>query len=279
MLRKILLPLDPSPYAASALDYACHIANTCDAEITGLAVLDMPGIENTVGSVPVGGLHYAEKMIDAKRKKEMDHITRLTTRFEDKCRIEGVKCNVSEFQGSPSSRLIQESMYYDMVIMGLRTFYNFNSLDGSGESIESILDSTITPIIAVPEKFAINDNKLKAIVAFDQSQPAARAVQRFAQLVRTAMFEVKVLTCGGDEEPSREALEKVKQYLEAHGFTNVYTEWTSQGKIDAVKERYIDWADIFVLGLHSHHVLVDFMIGSLSRFLIRDGRKLLLLGQ
>ena len=282
MIKKILIPLDASPYTDSAFEYGCQLAKGNDAEITGLAVLDVPGIEKSIGSVPIGGIYFSQNLVEAKKQEELDRIMELVSKFEAKCKEEKVRYSVAECQGSPSDQIIHESMYYDLVIIGLRTYYQTKELNIEGESIEKILDSTITPIIAVPEKITSIPSKggdFRVLVAFNESPPSVRALHRFAQRGCGENYQVKILMSGDEEKESREALKKAQQFLFAHGFSNIDTEWTSQPVIDTVKERYMDWPDEIVLGIHSKHGLVDFMIGSLSRFLIKNGTKLLLLGQ
>ena len=55
---KILLGLDGSSYAEAAVEYACQIALAHSAAITGVAIIDLPGIQSTGGPVPLGGAHY-----------------------------------------------------------------------------------------------------------------------------------------------------------------------------------------------------------------------------
>ena len=45
VIKRILIPLDPSPYSKSALNLACIIAKVYNDELTGLVILDIPGIE------------------------------------------------------------------------------------------------------------------------------------------------------------------------------------------------------------------------------------------
>ena len=90
MLRRILIPLDPSPYAAAAVEYGCFLAKRHDAEVTGLVVLDIPGIEKSVGPVPIDGLQYAERLEEAKAKEAHERIQALLERFKEKCQKEGV---------------------------------------------------------------------------------------------------------------------------------------------------------------------------------------------
>ncbi len=47
---KILLGLDGSDYTQSATQYACQIASKHQAEITGMAIIDIPGEECRAGT-------------------------------------------------------------------------------------------------------------------------------------------------------------------------------------------------------------------------------------
>jgi len=55
MIKRILLPLDASPFTAAATEAACLLAKNQDAQITGLVVIDIPGIKKSIGPVPLGG--------------------------------------------------------------------------------------------------------------------------------------------------------------------------------------------------------------------------------
>ena len=59
---KILLGLDGSPHAQAATEYACQIALAHNAAITGVAIIDQPGIQSSSGPVPIGGTHYEKEI-------------------------------------------------------------------------------------------------------------------------------------------------------------------------------------------------------------------------
>ncbi len=74
MIKRILLPLDPSSYTKTATYIACKIAQLHHAEVTGLVILDLPGIERSIGPIPMGALHYAEKIELAKKVEASQRI-------------------------------------------------------------------------------------------------------------------------------------------------------------------------------------------------------------
>ena len=45
MIKRILIPLDPSEYAQAAIQVGAQIARRTDAELTGLVILDIESIE------------------------------------------------------------------------------------------------------------------------------------------------------------------------------------------------------------------------------------------
>ena len=278
MLKRILIPLDPSPYAQAALNWGCYAAKITGAQITGLAVLDLPGIEKSVGSVPVGGIHYALHLVEKKEQEALEHIQVLLDNFKQKCEEAGVEYKLAERQGSPSTQIIHDSIYYDLVVLGLRTCYHFECIHKQGESAEHIMDHTITPILVVPDRFEEPTGELDALIAFDGSPPSARAMQRFAQLVRTAEFKVTILMSHADMDFAKQELNQAEDYLRAHDFNKIETVWTPQNIVDEIRKNYLDDTNLIVLGAHSKKGLADFMVGSLSKSMIRQENKYLLIG-
>jgi len=283
MIKRILVPLDPSPYTETALEIACFIAKRHDAELTGLVILDVAGIEKSIGAVPAGGLHYAEKLKQVKAKEAGERIEQLLAKFRAKCRREGVRHREAEHQGSPSERIISESNYYDAVTIGMRTHFRFEDSNKGGDTLEEILDESVTPVYAVPAKYsfakAAGESLTKVLIAYDNSLPAARALQRFAQFAIPETQEAILLSAGRDQAAAEFYLSQAEAYLHAHGITRVTTEWTSGKIIDAVRDKYLDWADMVVAGAHSKRGLLDFKLGSLTKFLIKQAKKPLLIGQ
>lgn len=278
MLRRILIPLDPAPYASAAIEYGCYLSKLHGAEITGMVSLDIPGIEKSVGPAPIGTMYYAQKLEKMKEQNAKAHIQLLLDQFTRKCEAAGVAHREAESQGRPSDLIIEDALFYDLLIIGFRTYFHFETSD-KPESVENILDHSITPLLMVPTRFTLGGERPKALVAYNGSLPAARALRRFVRLFKPTHFEINLWMSHKDKAVAYHYLDGAEGYLAAHGVSNVEKTWTPQDKIQAIKEKHLDWADLIVLGAHSKKGLVDFMVGSLSKYLIKTGKKPLLLGQ
>ncbi len=281
MVRRIMVPLDPSPYAAAALEFACHIAKSNNAELTGMTILDVPGIKKHVGPSPIGGMYYAEQLLEKYKREAGEHIDELVKNFSERCEKDGINYRLSGYQGSPSQRISEVSIYFDLIVAGLKTYYRFRSEGSKGNSIDNILDHSITSMIAVPKDFQPpeTDKRMKVLVAFDGSKPAGRALHRFAAMGANDQYDIEILMAHSDKEVAEYHLERAARYLTVHSFKSIKTQWTSMSAINAVEELYIDQVQAVVLGVHSKKSILDFRLGSLSRHLIQRADKLLYLVQ
>jgi nucleotide-binding universal stress UspA family protein len=282
MVKRILVPLDPSAYSLAALNMACTLGKKYKAEITGMVILDLPGIERSIGPIPAGAAYYAERLEKTKVNEAQYRCQELLVQFEKKCKKAGVKYKIAERHGRPSTQIIKESLFYDLIIIGIRTFFHFESQDKAGDSLEKLLDDSITPIYAVPENFIssmMTRNDTKVLIAFDGSYPSARALQRFAQFALPPKPVITLLNSNEDKEKSTHLLTEAENYLKCHGFKVIKKVWTDKHIIDVVKNKYYDKTDLIVLGVNSRKGILQFVLGSLTLSLIKKGKKLLLIGQ
>jgi len=282
VVKRILLPLDPSPYTESVIRVATMIGKMYDAQITGLVVLDIPGIERSIGPIPVGALHYAEKMELAKKVEASQRIEGLIDKFVTKCENEGVACHEAHTQGYPSDQIINESKYYDLMIIGLRTFFHFETSDMTGDSLDAILSEAVAPILGIPSDFDYDiksGRKLKVLIAFNGGVQSARALQRFAQLVNPDYMDITIMNSSDNKKEGIYLLDRAAEYLHSRNIREVKKEWTSQDVKKIVKDKYYDTHDVFVVGAHAREGLFDFMVGSLTKYLLREAKKPVFIGQ
>lgn len=115
---KILLGLDGSNYAEAAKEYACEIAESQDATITGVVIIDLPGIQSSSGPVPLGGAHYEvqreEHLLEETEKK----VLAILEDFIRTCELRNIKTEGHADTGSPFSQIIEESKFHDLTVIG-----------------------------------------------------------------------------------------------------------------------------------------------------------------
>ncbi len=280
MIKRILVPLDPSKYCESALSVAIAMAKRNDSELTGMVVLDIKGIEKSIGPVPAGAMYYAEKLEEKRRKESEKHISQLLDKFKNRCDKEGVKHTQAHSQGEPSQQITGYSRFYDMVVMGLRTYYNFDD-DEKSESLDEILDEGIATIYGIPEKLKLPEEeteRVRSVICFDGSLPSSRALQRYAQFAIPGMMDTVLLNSNVNESDGKHLLEQAEMYLKAHGLEKIRKVWSSHNITRALEEEWLDWCHMVVVGAHSKKIF-DFMVGSLTKYLIANEEKPVLIAQ
>ncbi len=276
MIRRILVPVDPSEYTRAAVAMACELAKKHNAEVTAIGIVDKPGIERSEGGAPIGAIYYAEKAIEHKVDEARRVIMGLFDEFRKTCDEAGVPHRETEKVGDPEKLLMAESRYHDLLIVGLRSSLHFATEEHPEKNLDELLDATITPILAVPVELSELHHVL---VAYDGSLPAARSLQRFAHLAVVPNLAITVLSVQDDEDEARELVTRAEEYLRVYGAKNVTTVYRKGDVIDTVENEFIDKVDTVVLGVHSRLPLVDFVVGSLTKHVIHRGDRAVFLGQ
>lgn len=281
MIKRILVPLDPSPFCKSAVETACRIAKPWNAEVHGLVILDVKGIEDEIGPVPLGGAHYAEHLEKHKLEEAEVRISGLLASFREICARHGALHHEAELQGSPSRSIIDCSALYDLVVIGLRTFFRFETDDRPGDELDRLLAHSSTPVLGVTEKgpgWEYPDGPIRILAAWDGSPAAASSFRECIQSFDPGRIHLKLIRSGGEKAEAEASLKLARGYAESYNVGQVETEWTSQGIVDAVRERHAPWAHLIVAGAHAKKGPFTFMVGSLTKSLIQDKKNPLFIG-
>lgn len=282
MIRKILLPLDSMDHTKAALELAGSIAKRNNAEISGIVVLDIPSIESSIGMVPAGATYYAKELEEHKVDVAVKHINVLLDSFREFCKTHSIRYHIHTRQGTPSNKILEHAMFYDLLFLGNKNNYHINDKSSPIGSFDDIMDHSATPIISVPSELPfsfIEGKPMKTVIAFDGSVQSVRAIQRFAKMRLFDEYDVKIVMADDDPKLAAHYLEDCETYLKSHDFENIETIYINDNIIEYTDNFLYNWADMFVLGAHSKKVMLDFMFGSLTKHLIKKGHKILFTGQ
>ena len=81
----------------------------------------------------------------------------------------------------------------------MRTFFRFDPEGKPGDTLDEILEHSVTPVMGIPQSYAKPEPgaRVKSLILFDGSLPAARSLQRFAQMARPELTEATIVMAGG----------------------------------------------------------------------------------
>ncbi len=268
-VKRILVPLDSSAFSDGAAETACRIAKVHEAEVAGVAVLDSPEIRSSV--VPAIGPYYP-MMMEAVQAK-VNHADKILSdcldRFSGICSKAGIRHIETEYEGIPAQKLLESSIFFDLVVMGLETSFHFETRGGRGDTLDKMLDRTATPLLAVPPSGL--ETVEKVTIAFDGSFSASRALRDFISFGRPYDPEILIATAALPDAEADFLLNNARALLSAHGYTNIATRAFDKSIDVAISGDVIDSSDLVVAGIHSRSKFKAFFVGSFTLELIERG--------
>lgn len=279
MVRRILVPIDPSPFSKGALKTAFRLGGQHGAEVTALAVLDAPGIQQATGPGTPSSMPFVEKAEHLRMAEAHDHNRAMLDEFDRAGTEAGVDHRGLEIQGDPVEVLAREAMYYDLVVVGMQTYLKHETSPKPDGSLKRMLGHLATPILTVGEDGLLFD-KPRVLIAYHDSLASARSLRQFAMVSAFADAQVTLLTACEDKDGGMELLEKAAAYLAAAGYASVSLEWTPEQIVDALRNQYLNRADLVVAGTHTKRSWFEFLaVGSVTDFLLEEGGVPLFIGQ
>ena len=263
---KILLGLDGSAYAQAAIEYASQLALAHNAAITGVAIIDLPGIKSSSGPVPIGGAHYDVHLEEQQLKETEEKAKAILDDFARICDDRKINAVLHADTGRPFSEIIEESKFHDFIVIGKRTFFEYTA-DESYGTLERVLKNGLAPVLAVPD--AVREIK-KVLVAYDNSVPASKVVHMFLLLGIWNACDITLLTVNDDAEAGQKLLENLAEFFESYGIQPKLA--TRSGHPDAAVISYIAENDIdmLVMGAYGRKSVREFFVGSVTQHLIQE---------
>ncbi|MCB1237060.1 MAG: universal stress protein [Verrucomicrobiae bacterium] len=269
-IRRILVPLDVSEFAEAATVRACEIAKAHDATISGMVVLDSPGIRTSVAPADVSYWPLVQDTILKATDDARERIRLARDQFIAICEAEGVPHTETEMEGVPATRILEASVLYDLLVMGLRTFFHFETQDQPGDSLAKVLGRTATPVVAVPSVRTSAPYR-KVSVAWDGSFSSGRAFRDFMAFAAPYDLDLTVMTATDDERQGETLLGQASAFLKSRGVENFQTKSVRTESIDEICSAAFAEADLVVAGIHSKKLLKDLFVGSFTKHLIDRG--------
>ena len=267
MMKDIVVSLSVAEGSGFAGDFAISVADKLDAHVTGVAFVYDP-------LVPVAATGYLPpEVIESQQRDSTDAAKAATDRFSAAAARAGVSAQATRLPASFAGAGDQFGLIarrFDLSIVGQ------SEPDKSAVEeliAESALFESGRPVIMVPyiQKTPIKLDRV--ILCWDGSRAAARAIGDAMPLLEHAgQIEVVIVTNERgkqDEIPGAD----LGQHLARHGL-KVDVKRITEGDIDvadAILSHAADnGADFIVMGGYGHSRLREFVLGGVTRSILRS---------
>jgi nucleotide-binding universal stress UspA family protein len=268
MLKSMLVGLDGSPYSASAIDLGICWAKRHDALLVGVGIIDEPGITRPE-AVPLGAAAFKRErdlalLADTRRKVE-----RFLERFTLQCAEAGVAFKILEDVGQPAHEIALESQRYDLILLGRKTFFQFETVEGQDQTLFQVLKQSPRPVVTVPSAPLAHEGGV--LVAYDGSLQAARALQVFVNLGLATGQSIDVLSIGPSSTQPARLAERALDFLRLH---DVNARAVPLALDEAPGEVLLDYARrhnpaMVVMGVYGQPTWKEFFFGSVTRTMLK----------
>jgi nucleotide-binding universal stress UspA family protein len=267
MIKDIVVNLTGGHPQDFASDYAISLAAGFDAHIAGIAFVYEPVIPGSV----LGGL--PTDLIEAQRSRNTVAAKESIARFESTANAASVSAEArtvdASLAGAPDlfGRIARR---FDIAVVG-----QARQEQGASEelTIEGALFGSGRPLIVVPHTHKQGLKLDRIIICWDGSRPAARAIaDSLPFLQRAKSIDIVVVT--GERDKSGEITgTNMRRHLARHGITVEIKHITrgGAGVQNAILAHASETgADFMVLGGYGHSRLREFILGGVTRSILRS---------
>jgi nucleotide-binding universal stress UspA family protein len=271
-IRDILVCADSSEAGEGRLRLALALARSSRARLTALYVLPESPVATApigLGPVPSSTAVWTEPPQPAGSPREPERADAAETQFRSALRSGALDGEWYLLDERDLARLVDYANSVDLAVLGQQ------SPDAPSALVpDKIVTEVGRPVLIVPYAGQFETVGRRALVAWDGSREAARALNDALPLIGSAEA-VTVLYVGAREaqrERARPALDRIVGHLQRHAI-RASGEDTPRGDIpisDVLLSRAADLgADMIIAGAYHHSPLREALLGGVSRELLR----------
>lgn len=263
MPRNLLVGLDESPYSEAAVELGIDWAKRFDCLLVGMGVIDEPTIRGSESPERMAASYqgaYRQMVADASHR-----VDRILERFTLRCTEAGVSHKLLEDIGSPCEQIMIESQRYDLLLMGQKSFFHFETSGRACDTLDKLLHATPRPVVAVPRQPAGGSGVL---IAYDGSVQAARALAAFAASGLSELGAVHVLCSHRSSKvDASKTIDRAIEYLRFHDVAAVGHPLVDDrcASEDILEEAHRLGCGLIVMGAYGRSAMAEFFLGSVTR--------------
>jgi len=266
-LCDILVHLDASPRARIRLDLAVALARQHRAHLTALHVIDVALPVMAMGD---GGGAVIAELMEQMRQTALKAGAQLQAAFQEAIRREGIMGEWRQVEGSAAELVALHGRYADLLLLG----QDDPESDHAG-LLEAVLFDSGRPVLAIPFAGTFPQIGRRVLVGWNASREASRAVHDALPLLAKAESACVFLANpkrglgAHGEEPGAD----IARHLARHGLKVEVAKAVADDVADSallLNHASDMGADLLVMGAYGHSRLREFILGGVTRSLLRE---------
>jgi nucleotide-binding universal stress UspA family protein len=267
-ISDVLIATDGSVHSDAAVSCGASLAARTRAHVTAIYVIDarlLAGHFVTHFSEVLGS-GYSPGIVERVREYYHAHGQRVLERAAAICEHYDVACRAVLETGNVAKVLAGAATAADLLVMGKHGEDEEHETGFLGSVAEKVLRSVKRPVLLTPLLFR---EFHRALLAYDGSDAARRAMQALARLAVVLDIEVDAVELIEENEPT-EALIEVDHYFKdfpVHVSTHYLTGDSLRVILDHAQEKE---CDLLVMGAYADETAESLGLGSTTEYLMRN---------
>ena len=267
-LCDILVHIDQSPRALMRLDIAAELARQHGAHLTALQVIDVALPVMAMGDG--GGGAVIAELMEQMRQSALAAGVKLKVAFEAALAREGIMGEWRQVEGTTQEILALHGRYADLLVLG----QDDPESDSAG-LLEAMVFDCGQPVLAIPFAGSFKTIGKRVLVGWNASRDASRALHDALPLIAKAETATVFLANpkrglgGHGEEPGAD----IARHLARHGMKVEVAMAIADDVPDSallLNHASDMGADLLVMGAYGHSRLREFILGGMTRSLLRE---------
>jgi nucleotide-binding universal stress UspA family protein len=265
-IKDLAVAYNGSPNADAALDLAAQMCGKYDAALTGIFVSRPVEFEGRVER------WITADVMETLRRAQKETTAGVEASFRDHLAANGFAGPVEwlALDGQPNAALARQARYHDILLLG-----QFSDPTDAGRPVraEDLVLRAGKPLIIVPNNYVVQPFAEYAVVGWDGSRPAARALSDAMQILETKARIDVVCVTGSEEDRGPRSAPKIIRHLERHGVdARPIVLKASREGVGATILGYCEEnaPDVLVMGAYNHAKLREDLFGGVTRHILQN---------
>jgi nucleotide-binding universal stress UspA family protein len=259
VLRRILIGLGGMAGTRTALELGLRWAKLYSAQLVGLDIADNPGTQ---------AKERAKFRLDEPGQDHTSTDHPLLEWFARQSKQAGVDSVGRVAAGAPHLEILSEAQRHDLILLGQRSHFESGMQGVPGETLAKVLPSCPRPVVIVPSVELEGD---AVVIAYDGSLQAARVLHAFETTGLGAARAVHVVTIHHERNEGSRIADRAIDFLSVHGISAIpHVKETAVAPAEVIRATVKETsAGLLVMGVYGQPILREFLIGSVTRSVLK----------